>query len=156
MRDENGDPMIMENWEKSQGATFFHETMHMSQLVTSPKAKDSAYGPKLVYELARNRNTDAAVYNADSWTMAAQAILAQRSLNLQSPPFPLEHPLEGLAGGYMVPQPDKYPQSVLEEVSGFVPEGAEGTSPPFFVNPDIWEVYVAPPPVVPEPKVPTK
>ncbi|KAN0080642.1 hypothetical protein V8E54_003846 [Elaphomyces granulatus] len=52
---------------------------------------DTAYGPEPVYELARQKNTDAAIYNADSWTMTALAIFAQMEFNLSSPPIPLKY-----------------------------------------------------------------
>ena len=50
----------------TQSGIFFHETMHISQLIISPKADDYAYGLKDYYDLAKNYNTDRAVYNVDS------------------------------------------------------------------------------------------
>lgn len=92
IKDNRRDANVMENWDRVQAATFFHETMHMSQLVTSPKAGDKVYGPKNTYDLARNRNTDAAVYNAESWMFTAQAIFAQQELGLDYPPYPRDRP----------------------------------------------------------------
>jgi hypothetical protein len=159
IKERNLDPKVMENWYGAQGATFFHETIHMSQLVSSPQAGDSAYGPKLAYELARNRNTDAAVYNADSWTMTAQAIFAQQEMNLDSPPYPIDYPPQGVTPGNAVDIANqRYLQSVVENVTDFVPEGAgDNPTKPYNVNPDFWEVYGAsPPPPPPPPPAPTK
>ena len=76
----------------TQAYTFFHETMHMSQLVISPKANDYVYGPLNVYNLAKNRNTDAAVYSADSWSMAALAIRAEKTFDLDRRCHPSSKP----------------------------------------------------------------
>jgi len=109
--------------------------MHMSQIVTSPKAMDTAYGPEPVYELARQKNTDAAVYNADSWTMTALAIFAQMEFNLSSPPIPLKyHP-----GSNSSLLPPKHLMYV--DAGGVTPCGVPAGKRPYLVNNTLWEVY---------------
>lgn len=49
IREEHAGPMWMDWWQNrpaSQSATFFHETMHMSQPVTSPQVVDKTYGAR--------------------------------------------------------------------------------------------------------------
>lgn len=57
--------------------------------------------------------------------------------------------------GNVIETPDFNLETKLIEVSGIVPEGA-GDNPvePWYVNPDLWEIYGAPPP--PPPPEPTK
>ncbi len=97
LKRSNPDPEYMETYHgfpRTQAYAFFHETFHMSQLVTSPVAHDYAYGPLDVYNLAKERNTDAAVYNADLWAMTALAIRAVQTFNLGHPAQPSDiiHP----------------------------------------------------------------
>lgn len=150
LEDDNPDPSVMESYAGppvSQAEIFFHETMHMSQLVTSPQANDYAYGAEKVYNLARNRNTDAAVYNADSWTMTAIAIWAQQTFDLANPPKPAAKqdagPItlssnvsseEGL--GYDVLYVDS--QAVTPQGAKPVPSGQS-----YFVDETLWEIQDA-------------
>ena len=154
LEDNNPDPMEMETYDgppATQGGTFFHETMHMSQLVTSPQAVDKAYGPKDCYDLARNSNTDSAVYNADSWTMVAEAIWAQQKFSLKDPPKPAE---------YLTPASKARAGSsdsddiIYINAGGVIPQGAKpikkGES--FFVDTNLWEIQDpagGPPPATP-------
>lgn len=141
IRNGGDDPSIMESWEDSQAATIFHETMHMSQLVTSPEADDNAYGAEEVYDLARTHNTDGAVYNADSWTMAANAILAQQMFKLQDPPHPKNRAPKGATTGKTRDGPRL--RTVVLKDTGIVPEGAgpREQGKPFNVDLSLWEVY---------------
>jgi hypothetical protein len=146
MKEEFVDLNVMKNWDTgpgSQAAIFFHETMHLSQIVTSPQATDKTYGAKNVYELARNRNTDAAVYNGDLWTMAATAIFAQQTFKLDNPPYPAAYPPPGAAVG-QVKKGSTLPLNIqIVNATGFVPEGA-GTpeqDQPFKVDTNLWEIY---------------
>ncbi len=59
-------------------------------MVTAPAAVDKAYGPLDVYNLAKNKNIDSSIFNADSWCITALAIWAQQTFNLASPPQPAE------------------------------------------------------------------
>lgn len=140
------DPNVMENWDLGPGssaALLYHETMHLSQLVTSPQAEDKAYGAKGVYELARQSNTDYAVYNADSWKMAATAIFAQQTFNLASPPHPLAYPPADATTGKVKEGNADSLRSEVFNVTDFTPEGAgvREQGQPFKVDTNLWEIY---------------
>ena len=126
--------------------------MHLSQLVTSPQAVDYAYGPEAVYDLARSSNTDRAVYNADSWTLAASAILAQQEFSLADPPLPYKYTPEGASAANDGILLETFQ---VESDGNFVPEGAGDRAPntPFYVDESLWEVIVggSPPEPSPEP-----
>ncbi len=137
-------PEYMETYHGPPGTqayTFFHETMHMSQLVTSLPAHDYVYGPLNVYNLAKDRNTDAAVYNSDSWSMTALAIWAEKTFNLGHPPQPSDivHPPSPAAS-----QPGDriiYHDVEYVDAGAVVPQGAspvpKGT--PYHVDENLWE-----------------
>ena len=142
LQKNNSHQNIMESYDGpllTQGATFFHETMHMSQLVTSPQTLDKAYGPKDCYDLAKNRNTDVAVYNADSWTFVALAIWAEKTFNLTNPPQPRE---------YAAPaQTEPTDESEIDDViyidsAAVVPQGASPVpaGQDYFVDTTLWEI----------------
>ena len=153
-RYEKGD---IDNYDNPivQAGTFFHETCHMSQLVTSPQAKDIVYGPKLVYDLARTRNTDAAVYNADSWWVTALAIWAQVKYKLKTPPLPREYLKRGKKSMKLSKRSGSQKHKggggggggggsiVHTGAKNIVPHGAKPVAKgePFSVNPKFWEVY---------------
>ena len=155
---QNSNPTsgAMESYEGppgTQGYTFFHETMHMSQLVTSPQAVDKAYGAKDVYDLARNSNTDAAVYNADSWSMVALAIWAQKIFNLADPPKPEEY----LTPAQTEPaNENEMFDTIYIDSAGVVPQGASAVpaGQDYFVDTTLWEIQDpagGPPPPQPSP-----
>ena len=143
----HANPMWMDWWTdkpSSRSATFFHETMHMSQLVTSPRAGDKARGAEGVWELARSQNTDGAVYNADSWQVVSTAIIAQKAFNLNSPPYPVMHPPAGVTVDVSGIAQALEPETVVAEVDpGFVPQGAgpREKDKPFHVDPGKWDIY---------------
>ena len=156
LQDANPNPNTMESYSGPPGTqayTFFHETMHMSQLVTSPQAVDKAYGAKDCYDLAKNGNTDSAIYNADSWSLVALAIWAQKTFNLADPPKP---------GEYLTPaQTEPTDENVVEDViyidaAGVVPQGASPVpaGQDYFVDTNLWEIQDpagGPPPTQPSP-----
>lgn len=93
----NGRPWkqsVIDNFIDSPGATYFHETYHWGDTVSVPKtnspAKDhpEVYPPQDVYDLARNKNTDEASLNAESYTLAATAMYIQQVFHLNDPPTP--------------------------------------------------------------------
>ncbi|KAF2036387.1 hypothetical protein EK21DRAFT_84076 [Setomelanomma holmii] len=141
----------------SQSATFFHETMHMSQLVTSPRAGDKARGGQAVYELARSGNTDYAVYNADSWQVTATAIIAQKAFNLEHPPYPVYYPPPGVTIDASNVPKEEEPETVVAELGpGLFPQGAgpREKHKPFHVDLDIWEIYNPPKKIGSQPPCP--
>ena len=127
----------------TQAAIFFHETMHMSQLVTAPQAVDKVYGPLGAYNLAKNKNIETSLYNADSWTITALAIWAQQTFSLTSPPQPAE---------ILNPSPpppanepsdeDVYPDVIYVDAAAVVPQGASAVpgGSPYFVDTTLWEI----------------
>ncbi|KAI9724278.1 MAG: hypothetical protein M1828_003702 [Chrysothrix sp. TS-e1954] len=123
-----------------QADTWFHETMHMSQLVTSPKAVDKAYGAEDCYDLAHGRNTDAAIYNADSWTITAMAIWAQIKYSLTGPPTPEKY-YKGSSAS-LLPNTTEVKHDVVYMLSEkIVPEGAVASQSPFHVDTSLWDIY---------------
>lgn len=124
-----------------QAGIFFHEAMHMSQIVTSPVAVDYGYGAKYVYDLAKSKNTDAAVYNADSWTMTAQAIWAQIKYNLQSPPVPSDY-YTGADAKTFGSGPS-LTDVIYVDSAEVVPQGASAVpkGQAYKIDPSIWQVY---------------
>ena len=137
-------PQIMETVNSSPGiqaAVFLHESFHMSQIVTSPGAVDYAYGAENVYKLADSRNTDAAVYNADSWKMTAEAIWAQDYFNLNGPPVPRAHYSGSTVEASLN---DTLAIDVMYVNLGpVVPQGASPVpaEQAYYVDPSIWQVY---------------
>lgn len=143
-------PNVLESYEENPGnqaATLFHEQMHMGQLVTAPRAVDIAYGALNAYNLAKNKNTDTAIYNADSWTMTAVAIWAQQTFNLASPPEPaaIIYPPNPLPTGAQNEEPtdeDIYNDVIYLDAGAVVPQGASAVPPgtPYYVDPSLWEI----------------
>ena len=132
----------------SQAATVFHETMHFTKLVTSPFTRDFAYGPLDIYNLARERNTDLAVYNPDSWKLTAMAIWAQQKWNLFNPPKPGAFTQNDatnatdLASVLNTSSSNPTVDVVYVSAQQIVPEGASpvGKNTPYFVDTNLWEI----------------
>ena len=146
LKNANPYPNMMETYygpPGTQAAVFFHETMHMGQLVTAPKAWDSGYGPLNVYNLAKNKNIESTLYNADSWTITALAIWAQQTFNLASPPQPVEilNPPTPLPANEPSDE-DIYQDVIYVDAAAVIPQGASavpiGSS--YFVDPTLWEI----------------
>ncbi|KAI9694470.1 MAG: Suppressor of the cold-sensitive snRNP biogenesis mutant brr1-1 [Bathelium mastoideum] len=129
----------------SQPFIFFHESFHMSQLVTSPKADDYVYGAKDDYDLARTRDTDATVYNADSWSITGLAIWAQQEYNLPNPPIPQKYHPKNPDNGFQSLNDTSSPvlDVIYVDTQNVVPQGAwpvpQGS--PYFVDTNLWEIY---------------
>ena len=128
----------------TQAATIFHETFHFSQLVTSPQAVDFARGPKGVWDLARNRNTAAAVLNADSWSITGQAIWAQKEWGLAYPPYPIDyHPRSASNGSVPLYNASSSVGDIIYVITDpFCPLGVSINSEGRYVaDPEFWEIY---------------
>ena len=146
LKESNPYPNVMESYygpPGTQADIFFHETMHMSQLVTAPQATDKVYGPLNVYNLAKNNNIESSLYNADSWTVTALSIWAQQTFNLASPPLPaaIISPPPPLPANEPSDE-DVYPNVIYVDAAAVVPQGASavpaGSS--YFVDPTLWEI----------------
>ena len=139
------DKFLMDAYALTRPATFFHEMFHMTRLVTFGKTWDYAYDAEDVYDLARYKNTDSAVYNADSWVITALAIWAQRRWNLPAPPVPARYSAHNTSNGltslYNFSRP--MVDVVYVDAKNVVPQGASpvvnGT--PFFVDTNLWDIY---------------
>ncbi|KAL9089636.1 MAG: hypothetical protein Q9165_005668 [Trypethelium subeluteriae] len=147
------DMTVMEKFSSipwSRAEIFFHETMHMSKIVTSPKARDYAYRAQDVYTLAKKNNTQLAMANADSWSITALAIWAQKTFNLASPPSPYSAHTP-LPSAFQPTYDDSRPYDILYVDAGdVVPQGASPVpqGSPYFVDTNLWDII---PPKTPDP-----
>ncbi|KAI9764588.1 MAG: hypothetical protein M1840_008317 [Geoglossum simile] len=79
---------IMENFHISRGGIMFHETWHFKDLVSSPRTSDYAYQAQPTWDLAKNKGTNWAYVNADSYALDAVAIYVQQHYKSSMSPVP--------------------------------------------------------------------
>jgi len=66
----------------------YHELWHYKDLVTKPRAGDYGYKPQGTWELARDKGTNYAYVNADSYAYDAVAIYVQQHFKSSMSPVP--------------------------------------------------------------------
>lgn len=78
---------------------------------------------------------------ADAYTMAAQAIFAQKHFNMVHTPLPLKHRKSGNPSGAL-PDFNDTSEIIWVDAAETVPEGAaplSDTTHEYFVDPNIWK-----------------
>jgi hypothetical protein len=79
---------VMENFHLNRGQIMFHETWHYKNLVSSPRTSDYAYQAQPVWDLAKDKGTNWAYVNADSYALDAVAIYVQQYYKSSMSPVP--------------------------------------------------------------------
>jgi len=78
---------VMENFQTNAGEVMFHEIWHYT-MVSQPRTEDYAYRAQDTWDLAKNRGTDYAYVNADSYALDAVAIYVQQHFSNSMSPIP--------------------------------------------------------------------
>ncbi|KAI1376488.1 hypothetical protein F4677DRAFT_79794 [Hypoxylon crocopeplum] len=95
---------VIDDFQQNKAAVLLHESFHIEKDVSNPKVLDGpskdgqsgTYGPKNVYELARDQGTKESYLCASAYHLSAVAIYLKQKFNLSYFPRPWEYPDHGV------------------------------------------------------------